>query len=529
MRQDDMEQLPTRLTKRAGFVAGAAAGLAMTVLMVAMRFGFDTVMLPEVMADWLTRLLPPAAFDFFLERLQFNAKRLLFALIMAGQVAVGGGIGVAYAAFAPTREITERQRLAVAAVLALVLWLILAGGFTAVAGEGPFGSSLPNGGFGYSTVLLVATAAFALALTQFHTLALAQRHPGQDPGRREFIRRAAIISVLVVGLGTSLPTILNGLSRLTPSTAFRARGKMPTEVTPNNQFYVVAKSLLTPKVNAERWRLEVSGDVGSPLSLTYAELRSMPFIDEFVTLNCVSNVIGGDLISNALWRGVPLKLVLERARLPATAERLAFHAADGYVDSFVVERAMRDEVIVAYEMNGVPLAPEHGFPARIIVPGLYGMENVKWLTKIEPVEAKFRGYWQVRGWADTAVVKTMSRIDVPNPSARVAHGEALIGGVAFAGDRGLRKVEVSHDAGDTWRAAELREPLSPYTWVLWTVRLPGLSSGKQRVLARATDGNGDVQTAEFHGTLPSGATGYDRVSFRVQGPEPTPTPQGQRT
>ena len=522
------EQLDSRRTqgndgisKALAFAIGAIAGLVMAVLMVALRFAFDTTSFPEVMADWLTRLLPPTAFDFLLERLQFTAKRLLFALILVGHVALGGGLGVLYARYGARGVRTERQRLERSLLLAAGTWLILVMLLTPIMGAGLLGAQLPQGPWGYVAALLLSVGAYFLTLSQLHQVALTRGHMQYAQGRREFIRRAAIISVLVVGGGFAVRTVMNVLSQLTPTTHGAGRGQMPLEVTPNDQFYVVAKSFFTPQVDADSWRLEVGGLVGTPLSLTYQELLSMPAVEEYVTLTCISNTIGGDLISNALWKGVPLKMVLERAGLPSDAERIAFHAADGYFDSFPAAYALRGDVLVAYEMNGEPLPPEHGFPARIIVPGLYGMENVKWLTKIEAVEARFRGYWQQRGWADTAVIKTMSRIDVPESGARLFADEAVLGGVAFAGERGIQKVEVSLDDGRGWEeATEVSQPLSSYTWVLWTKRLAAPEQGKHDVLVRATDGMGTLQTAQFQGSLPSGATGYHRIGFRVQEPKP---------
>jgi DMSO/TMAO reductase YedYZ molybdopterin-dependent catalytic subunit len=163
-------------------------------------------------------------------------------------------------------------------------------------------------------------------------------------------------------------------------------------------------------------------------------------------------------------------------------------------------------------MNGEPLSDSHGFPARIVVPGLYGMENVKWLTRIEPVAADFRGFWQRRGWADTAVINTMSRIDVPAANAGVAPVEMEVGGVAFAGDRGIDFVEFSTDGGETWWRAESSDPLSPYAWVLWRATWTPPETGRVSITVRATDGAGTTQTADIRGNLPDGATGYHRIS-----------------
>ena len=253
----------------------------------------------------------------------------------------------------------------------------------------------------------------------------------------------------------------------------------------------------------------------------------MPSIEQYVTLTCISNPIGGDLISSALWKGVPLKHLLQQAGLAPETERLAFHAADGYFDSFAVDVAMRDEVIVAYEMNGVPLPKVHGFPARIIVPGLYGMEHVKWLSRIEPVDADFRGFWQRRGWADTAIIKTMSRVDVPADGSRVPKNQLMIAGVAFAGKRGIAKIEVSVDGGVSWAPADFTEPLSAFTWVIWEFPWPDAPMGMHDVLVRATDGTGMRQTQRRKGNQPDGPDGYHEVSVSVQAPalDPTPTPR----
>ena len=517
--EQPVEQATARVSRWAAFAMGAAAGAIMTALLLAMRLILDSPVIAEVMADWITVLLPPVAFDYFLERLQSVAKPLLYATILAGQVAVGGGVGVLYVRRTPPAPPAPSQRLLRSLVWTGGIWLILAGVVTPIMGVGVAGTSVAGGGLRYSLVLLVGVAAYVLSLIQFLHAASTRDKFGQERGRREFIRRAAIFSVLVLGSGF----LFRGLvSKLSLSGAANVRGELSSEVTPTDQFYSVSKNIFTPNVDVTTWRLEVDGGVGRPISLTYDELLGMTAIEEYVTLTCISNLIGGNLISNALWKGVPLKLLLERAELPPTAKRIAFHATDSYVDSFPVEYALRDNVIVAYEMNGEPLSPKHGFPARIIVPGLYGMENVKWLNKIESVPEDFRGYYQRRGWADTAVIKTMSRVDVPPGSAKLAPENHLIGGIAFAGDRGISKVEVSADDRQTWEPAEVRKPLSPYTWVIWTRSWDATDPGLHRIWVRATDGTGEVQTAEAKASLPSGATGRHHIFVVVQEPDGSP-------
>jgi DMSO/TMAO reductase YedYZ molybdopterin-dependent catalytic subunit len=343
-------------------------------------------------------------------------------------------------------------------------------------------------------------------------MALTRGDDSYSEGRRELLERAAFIGLALVAGGFSLRAIIRGVSSLSPARVFRRPGQMPPEVTPNDEFYEISRNIVNPVVDVSGWTLKISGRPDSPYSLTYEELEEMPWVEEYVTLTCISNLVGGDLISNALWRGVRLKLLLEQAGVPESTERIAFHAADGYVDSFPMGYALRENVIVAYRMNGEPLPVGHGFPARIIVPGLYGMENVKWLTRIEPVPADFRGFWQHRGWADTAVINTMSRIDVPAANAGVAPVEMEIGGIAFAGDRGIDFVDFSTDGGETWQRAESSDPLSPYAWVLWRATWVPPETGRVWITVRATDGDGTTQTADIRGNLPDGATGHHRIS-----------------
>jgi DMSO/TMAO reductase YedYZ molybdopterin-dependent catalytic subunit len=290
---------------------------------------------------------------------------------------------------------------------------------------------------------------------------------------------------------------------------------MPSEVTPNDDFYIISKNFIDPEVSSVGWELTVDGMVEEPYTLSYEELTSLPWVEEFITLECISNSVGGDLISNAKWRGVRLKELLERARLKPGVVDIASFARDGYSESLPLEMALESQVLVAYMMNGEPLPTKHGFPARLIIPGLYGEKCSKWLTRLEAVDHDFLGFWQRNGWSDDARIKTTSQIRVPGKGDRLSHGEILIGGLAFAGDRGISKVEISPDEGDTWLPAIVREPLSPYTWVLWTTEWVPSENGRFKLLVRATDGKGRQQVAEARGTFPDGATGLHSIRVTV--------------
>jgi DMSO/TMAO reductase YedYZ molybdopterin-dependent catalytic subunit len=409
----------------------------------------------------------------------------------------------------------ESQRWGRGLIFALVVWLAMMFLVTPVVGGGLFGLSLPRGGGGYAVATFASLAAYGITLVHLHYIALTRVGGPHSLGRREFMQRAAFFAVMAGATGFTVRAIVKGVGSISPSRVFHDSGMLPAEVTPNDEFYEVSKNIINPRVDVSTWKLELIGDFGNPFTLTYDELLAMPWKEEYVTLTCISNRIGGGLINNALWRGVPLKLLLERAQMPESVKRIAFRADDGYVDSFPVEYAMRENVLVAYMMNGEPLPDGHGFPARIIVPGLYGMEHVKWLTKIETVESNFRGYWQLRGWADTAVIKTMSRVDLPSDGAIVPKEETLLGGVAFAGDRGIREVEVRFVEGFTWQPAGMSEALSPYTLVLWSATWLPNTLERYPITVRATDGMGEAQTVVIQPSQPDGATGHHGIFVKV--------------
>ena len=510
----DAQQL--LVSKKMGLLAGMLAGLIMTALLVALRFTVDAPGLPEVMADGLTMVMPPAVFDFVLERLQVASKPLMFASLLVGQVVVGAGLGLLYAKYSPVLPLQESSRWARGVLIGTSLWLVLMILISPIIGAGLFGTGLLYGTSGYFMSTFLSAAAYGISLTHIHYIALTHVQGPQDLGRWEFIQRAAFATFLVAIGGFAARSIIRGASDVSPSRVRIIEGELPLEITPNEDFYQVSKNIIDPRVDVVGWSLQLNGEgMANPYTLSYEELQELPWVEQYATLTCISNRVGGPLINNALWRGVKVNELLERAGLSPDVEKLAFYGADGYVDSFPVERAMRDNVLVVYRMNGERLSDDHGFPARIIVPGLYGMENVKWLTRIAPVAADFRGYWQIRGWADTAIIKTSSRMDVPMDRAVLPSSEIPVGGVAFAGDREISRVEFSADGGRTWLTAELRPALSPYTWVLWTGMWtpPGLQRNTIRV--RAIDGNGEVQTADVKQSLPDGATGHHIIVVSV--------------
>lgn len=504
------------ITVRKGFWFGVVAGAAMVFFIIAMRTLANAQSLPELAADWFTKFLPATLLDFLLETLVFSAKPLMFAGLLLAQIIIGGLLGVLYARVAGRWPTTENREWGRTLGFGIALWLLTMLTIVPLFGGGLFASSVIGGSMTFILTSFGAFAIYGVILGYFFTQAAQSRsRVTKNSTRREFIKTAATWVVIGGGALFGLTFVFDRLrSQTSSSGSFRTPGVLSTEVTPNDEFYIVSKNFIDPEVSLERWVLDIDGLVENPFLLTYDELIAMPSIEEFVTLECISNFVGGDLISNAKWKGVPLKLILERAKLKPSVFDISFQATDGYSESIPVEMIMKDEVMVAYQMNGEPLPFKHGFPARLIVPGYFGLKHVKWLATIEPIDRNFKGYWQQRGWTDEPYVKTFSRLDLPRSRSEIAGDSVMLGGVAFAGARGISNVEISVNAGVTWIPVDhISEPLSPYTWVIWTTEIAPPQEGRTIIKVRATDGEGEVQTAMTQGTLPDGATGHHGITL----------------
>jgi DMSO/TMAO reductase YedYZ molybdopterin-dependent catalytic subunit len=319
-----------------------------------------------------------------------------------------------------------------------------------------------------------------------------------------------------------LPAVLNPVPPLTSSEDFTVSGLTPI-VMPNNQFYKIDTTLLTPQVDANAWQLDVKGMVNHPLSFTYDELLAMPLFEQYVTIACVSNDVptdnrpGLNLVGNAVWTGVRLKDVLNTAGIAAGATQVVGRSVDDFTVGFPTDWAMAEgrEPMIAVGMNGVPLPADHGFPARLIVPGLYGyVSATKWLASIElTTREAVDGYWIPLGWAKDGPILTQSRIDVPQGGENLPEGRINLAGVAWAPDRGIEGVEVRIDDG-AWQPAQISQSISKATWVQWL--LPWTAShGPHSIEVRATDGTGIVQTDQVSDPAPDGARGHHRITVTV--------------
>jgi DMSO/TMAO reductase YedYZ molybdopterin-dependent catalytic subunit len=296
---------------------------------------------------------------------------------------------------------------------------------------------------------------------------------------------------------------------------FGQAARTPTKpITPNDEFYVTSYRS-PPTIRLHNWSLSLKGLVERPVTLTYEQLVQKSAVSRVVTLECVGNTIGGEFISTAEWTGVPLRSLLEESGISAEAYDVVFRAADGFTDSIKVDRAMLGDVIIAHKMNGVPLPEGHGFPARAIVPGHYGMKSVQWLTEIEVVAHDHKGYYQQKGWTEDAIVKTMSRIDMPGHGNTVSGLQQKVEGIAFAGLRGVRLVEISTDGGSGWSPANLAAPFSPFAWVFWSYDWTVPAPGRYTLLVRATDGTSSLQTSAEQDPSPDGASGLHEITVTV--------------
>jgi len=269
-------------------------------------------------------------------------------------------------------------------------------------------------------------------------------------------------------------------------------------------------------VAAAGWNLSIGGAVDKPMKLSLAQLRALPSTTEYVTLECISNDVGGGLISTGSFTGVSLSVLLAMASPRAEGRWAAFKARDGYAESLPMSMIRSSpEYLVAYDLDGAPLPELHGFPARILLPGHYGMKGPKWLDSIDLVDRESGGYWEAQGWDHNAIVRTMSRFDMPRDGSIVKLGAVTVSGVAYAGVKGVSKVEYSADGGRTWSAADIKPPLSPLTWVLWSAAWTPPAEGAYTLKVRATDGSGALQASTSSMSFPTGASGYHTIHVNV--------------
>jgi DMSO/TMAO reductase YedYZ molybdopterin-dependent catalytic subunit len=503
----------SRLLVGAG--AGAVAALAMTLAMLLLRS--IGVPLPlELVSDRFIPLLPV---DTFLRLVDLvggfvAGKRLGFYSFFLGQIALGAALGALYALALAGRA--PRRRTIVLGVVVIVFWLGSLAVLWPALDSNYRGLPTRPAILANALVLLLLPTLLAVALVAFYELA--RRGPAREPTAGVRIPRGAFLTGLAGGVLAVVSGV--GVRRLYDRSAIlydglETRGAPVDAITPNDRFYVVTKNFVDPRVDHSLWRLEVTGSVEQERSYDWGELNALAAVEQETTLECISNGIGAGLISNARWGGVPLRRLLEPASVRDDASFVMAYGVDGFAHGLSLETALRPETLVAFRMNGEPLPDRHGYPARLIVPGGYGELSVKWLTRVELLEHREEGFYESQGWRAERV-HTMSRIDRPLGLRPLRAGRTHpVNGIAFAGDRGIRRVELSTDGGRMWRETRLDYRGTPLTWALWSFDWTPDAPGRAELVVRATDGTGALQSSKREGISPDGASGYHRIEVEV--------------
>ncbi len=501
---------------------GALAGIGLSEL-VAGFLGAPSLL--AAIGGFVIDNQPPGAKDFVVSLFGTNDKLALEGLIVIVAAIVGGILGI----------VAVRRS-----------YILGVGGFAAFAIAG-FLATLRMPAASPTTSMIVALVA-GIAGVQVMSFLLNTAGAGRtevgapaasvmpDWSRRGFLIRAGAIAVAstAAGLigrrllegpaaatgGAGAPTIPRPVEVATlPAGAELQQDGLTPLVVPNDDFYRIDTALVTPSVDVTSWRLRIHGMVDDEVSLSFADLAELPIIEQYVTISCVSNEVGGGLVGNAKWTGVRLRDVLAMAGVQAGATQLVGRSVDGWTAGMPTAWIMDEsrEPMIALKMNDELLPRIHGFPARLIVPGLYGyVSATKWLTELEltTLEA-FNGYWIPLGWAKDGPILTQSRIDTPRNGQLVVAGRVPIAGVAWAPDRGIAKVEVAIDG--VWQDAQLSTPISDATWVQWLVAWDAAAAGagQHAIEVRATDGDGVVQTTDQTPPAPDGARGHHTIRVNV--------------
>src|SRR5881394_943673 len=507
----------------AGLLAGLIGGTAMTVVMLVLAcFGVATPL--AIIGDRLSVFIKPGPFLLIMGRVggYNHLKQLGVGSTMAGQLFVGTLAGAIFGLLMrrnPQRRVTDWTMsifvvLPIAAI-AIALWAVL--------GTSYIGLPIASGG-------AVTLIGFALSVLVFERTLVASFHFLTRPEARaesgEFTpaigRRALILGglgVLIAGGGVGLLRRLYRIATFSYD-GTQYKGRIVQPITPNDLFYCVTKNVIDLRVNVDLWHLEVNGLVQNPATYRFQDLKGFNQIEQETTLMCISNGLDAGLISNAVWKGLLLRDLLDQAGVMANAARVRLHGVDNYTDTVPLEKAMEPTTLLAYEMNGAPLPDRHGYPMRVIVPGYFGEKNVKWLTRVEVTDANAKGFYEAQGWGPDFTTPTRSRVDVPEDWAFVSLGKLTVPievkGIAFGGDRGISRVELSFDDGQTWSDAEIYYSGGNLAWSLWKAQWTPARAGDYPLLVRATDGEGNAQEWEEARGPFSGVSGLHKINVRVK-------------
>ncbi|MFF1251704.1 molybdopterin-dependent oxidoreductase [Pseudarthrobacter sp. NPDC058329] len=509
--------------RRRGWLAAAAGAVAVG----------SAVVLGELLAGLVSPSLSPltAVGGAVIDAVPPGVKDWAVALFgTADKVALLVGMALVMVVLAALAGAVEDRRRFMGVVVVALFGLV---GLTAV---------LTRAQASFNAIALaVLTAAAAAALLRFLIRRLQDRGsaPGAGadaaPGRRRFLQVLAGGAAFTV-IGGALAATWRGAaaavsearSRVvlpapgSPAPAIPAAAEAKVDgmqplVTPNPEFYRIDTALTVPAINPDTWVLRVTGMVDREVELTFAELLAKPLTERHVTIACVSNNVGGDLIGNARWLGWPVRELLALAGPQPGADMVLSRSVDGWTAGTPLE-VLTDsrDALLAVGMNGEPLPLEHGFPVRLVVPGLYGyVSATKWVTGLKVTRfADDVAYWTPRGWSERGPIKTSSRIDVPRTGRQVKAGTVVFGGIAWAQHTGIGKVELRMNRGP-WQQAQLAAGISLDTWYQWKLGMD-LTAGQYEVQVRATDLAAQVQEEQSKPVAPDGATGFHTIRVDVQ-------------
>lgn len=509
--------------------AGLAASLTAVVSMGILRVGFGVPTPVEMFGDFVLKHITVSTFIRLLLTFGSNAKTYPLGFALLGMIALGTVLALAYAALVhvslpvtTTRPTLREWLTALAFGVAMTLSGIVL--FWNELGQNFFGLPHDTAALVSALGLFLDFMLYAVILCLFYRALLPKQvsagMSAQDAGvqkRRQLLSRVGVAAWSAGATAGTVGLVRGYLAKFTSYDGMKSvtqHGFTPP-ITPNDGHYVVTQNTVDPTPNIDLWRLEVTGLVKNVGSLNFTEVQQLPSISRPITLECIANSVGNHLISTAIWQGVTLRTLLEQhGGAQPGATHVAFYSVDGYNVSLPLQEVLDADALLAWRMNGVDIPLRHGYPMRVLIAGRYGEENPKWLTRVELTDHFVGGLYSDQGWYNGPLHTTI-RID--RPSGQIQLGKTTeVGGIAYAGDRGIEKVEISTDGGTTWQIATLQPKLSQDAWVLWTYQWTPLLPRNYTLVARATDGTGAVQTSTKQGTVPNGATGYHQVTVMVR-------------
>jgi DMSO/TMAO reductase YedYZ molybdopterin-dependent catalytic subunit len=554
-RARDMARLAARKMLRAlrlggiALLVGLLGSITAILVMGALRLTVGTPTLPELLGDRILPTLSASKFVDLLVEFAPNSKTGPLGLTLLGQGVVGIALGPIFCLAAGKALLVSgfwpgRRAWIAAGAFVLAMEGIGLALFWPVMGQGLVGDPVDRARL-LTALSMLATFASCMgvmllaghwlyrawaAQPEMPPLLVSPLSPIEGepaPGallvpaesqrgisRRAALQAAGVVVVAVAAGGYGINRLIAGyLARSNLSYEGMSNPSL-APITPIEDFYVVSQNVLDPQVDLSRWQLEVRGLVRQPQAWNYAQMLKLPRETRAITLECIANGVGHRLMSTAEWKGVLLKTALDAAGgVEPGGKYVIYTSVDGYQYSLPLADLLEARALLAWQMNGEPLPERHGFPLRAVTPGRYGEQSPKWLTRVEVVDQPYNGgLYQSQGWS-SAQVATTSRIDAPVGQARA--GSVTVAGLAFAGIRGIQKVEVSADNGLTWHRANLLPPLSDQSWVFWNWTWTPPGKGMYTLVVRATDGTGALQTETQRGTVPSGATGWHHVTVHI--------------